>query len=247
MTDETVSGSVRLNINGAPLDLNFTIPAQPVNLRRMLPVFQNFSNTFIDIGVENIEAEGKKISCRAGCGACCRQLVPVAEAEAFELQNLVENLPEPRRTEIRRRFREAMEKLNEIDFFTRLETAAATSEKEYENLINDYFRLQIACPFLENESCSIHQTRPIACREYLVTSPPELCSDAEGRGVENVEFFLKVKNAVISMSNEKRSEGLPFVPLINSLEWAEKNADESAEKDGKQWLEIFFRELQEAG
>jgi Fe-S-cluster containining protein len=247
MTDKTISGSVRLNINDAPLDLNFTIPAEPVNLRRMLPVFQNFSNTFIDIGVENIEAEGKRISCRAGCGACCRQLVPVAEAEAFDLQNQVENLPEPRRTEIRKRFREAVEKLNKIDFFTRLETAAATSEKEYENVINDYFRLQIACPFLENESCSIHLSRPIACREYLVTSPPEFCSDAEGKGVENVEFFLKVKNAVISMSREKTGKKMPFVPLINSLEWAEKNSDNSSEKDGKEWLEIFFRELQKAG
>ena len=76
-----------------------TIPAQPANLRRMLPVFQNFSNKFIDIGIENIEAEGKQISCRAGCGACCRQLVPVAEAEAYDLQKQVEDLPEPRRTE----------------------------------------------------------------------------------------------------------------------------------------------------
>ena len=244
MTDETVSGSARLNINGAPLDLDFTIPAKPVNLRRMLPVFQNFSNKFIDIGIENIEVEGRQISCRAGCGACCRQLVPVAEMEAFDLQKQVEEMPEPRRTEIRRRFREAMEKLNAIDFFTRLETAAETSEKEYENVINDYFRMQIACPFLENESCSIHETRPIACREYLVTSPPEFCSDADGKGVENVEFFLKVKNAVISMSREKRSKGLAFVPLINSLEWEEKNSDNSSEKDGKEWLEIFFRELQ---
>ncbi len=139
-----------------------------------------------------------------------------------------------------------MEKLNEIDFFTKLETAAATSENEYENLVNDYFRLQIACPFLENESCSIHQTRPIACREYLVTSPPEFCSDAEGKGVENVEFFLKVKNAVISMSRENNAKELPFVPLINSLEWAEKNPDNSQAQDGKKWVEIFFGELQKA-
>jgi Fe-S-cluster containining protein len=156
-------------------------------------------------------------------------------------------MDEPRRTEIRKRFREAMKKLNEIDIFSRLETAAGTSEKEYENVINDYFRLQIACPFLEDESCSIHKSRPIACREYLVTSPPEFCSDAEGKGVENVEFFLKVKNAVISMSREKTGNKMPFVPLINALEWAEKNPDNSTEKDGKEWLEIFFRELQKAG
>lgn len=247
MAEETLSGSVRLTVGGAPLDLIFTIPAKPVKLRRMLPVFQGFSNTFIDIGARNIEAEGKKISCRAGCGACCRQLVPVSEAEAFDLQNIVEALPEPRRTEIRQRFADGMKKLSESDFFTKLEKAAATSEKDYAGLINDYFRRQIACPFLENESCSIHASRPVACREYLVTSPPEFCSDAEGENVENVEFFLKVKNAVIAMGRRRQPETLPFVPLIRALEWAENNADESPERDGREWLEIFFQELRKAG
>lgn len=246
MTEETLSGSVRLTINDAPLDLNFTIPKQPVKLRRMLPVFQNFSDTFINIGVENIEAEGKQISCRAGCGACCRQLVPVAEAEAFDLEKQIEEMDEPRKTEIKNRFREGMEKLNRIDFFAKLEAAANSSEKDFENLLNDYFRLQISCPFLENESCSIHKTRPVACREYLVTSPPEFCADAEGKGVENVEFFLKVKNALITMSREKTTEKLPFVPLIAALDWAEKNEDDSVVKDGRQWLENFFGELQKA-
>jgi Fe-S-cluster containining protein len=32
------------------------------------------------------------------------------------------------------------------------------------------------CPFLEDESCSIHPDRPLVCREYLVTSPAELCA-----------------------------------------------------------------------
>jgi hypothetical protein len=33
-----------------------------------------------------------------------------------------------------------------------------------------YFLQGVACPFLEAESCGIHPDRPLACREYLVTS-----------------------------------------------------------------------------
>ena len=42
------------------------------------------------------------------------------------------------------------------------------------------------CPFLEEESCSIHPDRPLVCREYLVTSPAELCAGPTQEGVTPV-------------------------------------------------------------
>jgi Fe-S-cluster containining protein len=42
-------------------------------------------------------------------------------------------------------------------------------------LSRSYFAARIACPFLIDGSCSIHKIRPIACREYNVTSDPKLC------------------------------------------------------------------------
>ena len=49
-----------------------------------------------------------------------------------------------------------------------------TAEERTE-LAYEYFKHGIACPFLEDESCSIHPDRPMACREYLVSSPAENC------------------------------------------------------------------------
>ena len=61
-----------------------TVPAKPVKPMRMLPIFQAMASSFVDTSIEEIEAQGKKISCKAGCGACCRQAVPLAEIEAYQ-------------------------------------------------------------------------------------------------------------------------------------------------------------------
>ena len=82
--------------------------------------------------------------------------------------------------------------------------------------MDEYFTYQVACPFLENESCSIHESRPIACREYLVTSSPEYCSSAKGEGIENVQHLFKVKEAVISLGGDKLPRELPYVPMIKA-------------------------------
>lgn len=48
---------------------------------------------------EQAAAGGRVVSCRKGCGACCRQLVPLAWSEAYQPGELVNALPEPRRTD----------------------------------------------------------------------------------------------------------------------------------------------------
>ena len=68
MENEWVNGRVELLIGGEPLELKFTVPAKPVKLRQMLPVFQQMSNRFNEIAAENVKAQGKEISCKAGCG-----------------------------------------------------------------------------------------------------------------------------------------------------------------------------------
>jgi Fe-S-cluster containining protein len=242
MQDEYVNGKAQLSVGGEPFELSFTVPAKPVKLGRMLPVFQRLSDTFNDLGIASLE-EGRSISCKAGCGACCRQLVPVSEAEAFDLRRVVDELPEARRSEILLRFAAGLKKLREMGFFQRLTAAAETDRELYSKMLREYFTYQISCPFLENESCSIHKDRPVACREYLVTSPAENCSSAEGEGIENIQYLFKVKDTAISVARNKRSPELPFVPMIQVLEWTENRIDASPERTGGEWMRLFLGEL----
>ena len=51
-----------------------------------------------------------------------------------------------------------------------------------------YYALRLPCIFLEDGACSIYEHRPAACREYLVTSPAELCQDMEKNPLQNCPF-----------------------------------------------------------
>lgn len=241
--DPTETINISLETGGEPVKLGMSVPSEPVKFRAMLPILRKMSNSFIEMGVSQINAAGGDISCRAGCGACCRQIVPISEAEAYDLRGLVDSMPEPRRSEIIDRFRSGLAKLNSDGYFDMLSAAAKGSDADYEVAIKEYFRFQIACPFLENESCSIHDSRPVTCREYLVTSPPELCNSAEGTGVKNVRHFFQVKEALISTARDKTPVELPFVPLIRILEWTEANPSDDKIKMGRDWMKVFFGEL----
>jgi len=187
---------------------------------------------------------GAEISCQKGCGACCRQLVPLAEIEAYEIAETVEAFPEPRRSEIKMRFEKACRHFAATGWFERLDRSAILSKEEREKVVFSYFYENIPCPFLEDESCSIHQTRPLICREYLVISPAENCSDLANENIKSVQLAVKPSEAVREISNSEKLGGASdFVPLILALEWAKRNADEFPEKTGEQWMADFFMNL----
>lgn len=241
--NDWITGNVKLLVNGKPLEMQMTVPAKPVKLSRMLPVLHALTNSFVDAGVQATEKAGEKISCRKGCGACCRQPVPLAEVEAFQIAELVESLPEPRRAEVKKRFAEGAAHFRKIKWFERIENCPPDSPETVQQLGLEYFKEGVACPFLAEESCSIHTQRPIACREYLVTSPAENCAEPKPKGVKGIELMFKPSVVLREMSGAESMKKTPFVMLINALEWAEKNDPPQVHKTGEQWMADFFRRL----
>jgi Fe-S-cluster containining protein len=241
--DEWVTGNITLTIGNEPLNLQMTVPAKPVKPQRMLPVFQQMANSFVDIGVKAVESEGKTISCQKGCGACCRQPVPVAEIETYQLAELVENLPEPRRSKVKERFDKAFAHFAEIGWFERLSECAGKEQKDQEKVVMEYFHENVACPFLIDESCSIHQNRPLACREYLVTSPAENCSNPSAQTVDLMKIPVKPSKTLMKVGQKRQISGVNFIPLVLSLKWVESNKDDFEEKTGEQWMADFFQNL----
>ena len=241
--NEWISGQITLELNGFPLEMNLTIPAKPVKPQRMLPIFQQMTNSFVDMGVSAAESSGQAVSCQKGCGACCSQAVPIAEIEAYQIAALVENLPEPRRTEVRDKFEKAFAHFAEVGWFEKLSEAAGQTPAEQQKVVLDYFSENIACPFLVEGSCSIHQDRPLSCREYLVTSPAENCSKPSAEGIKMVDLPVKPSLTLMKVGQKRQITGVNFIPLIMSLKWVEMNDDNFEEKTGEQWMEDFFRLL----
>jgi hypothetical protein len=154
--------------------------------------------------------------------------VPISEVEARHIGRLVEELPEPRRTEVRARFERARRRLAEAGFLSKLENREGFVEAEIASFGLAYFHLGIACPFLEEESCSIHADRPISCREYLVTSPAANCADPKLGTIDQVELPGKVWTALARAGSAGPPMLIfPWVPLVLAPDWASAHPDVS--------------------
>lgn len=250
-TEEMLSGDLKLNIGGEHYELNLTIPAVPVKPQRMLPVFQKLTNEIVARGIQRSNEAGKAISCKAACGACCRQPLLISEAEAFNLSELVESMPAERRQIIKQRFREGREHFEKLDWFNRFDSMSELAKKgpskelgrEFVALLTEYIQQRVACPFLEEESCSIYEDRPLICREYLVTSPAENCANPRPDNTEKLPLSGNGSKAFASLVKTANSEKPSSLLLIRLLEFAETHTDKFEEKIGPAWADDFFRLL----
>jgi Fe-S-cluster containining protein len=242
---ELVHASAELTVQGYQVRIEMDVPTAPKRPIHLLPLFQSVANALVEVGVSLAEADGHTVSCTKGCGACCRQLVPISPCEARRIRELVDELPEPRRSEIRARFSAARARLEPSGLTERLRDPARIG-RTADALALEYLRQGIACPFLEEESCSIHVDRPLACREYLVTSPAKHCEQPTAATVRCVTMPIEASRAVMQMEPTSESYGAPWVTLTLALDWAEAHPDQAPEKPGPELVREFFSHLSEA-
>ena len=241
---QVVTADVELGGDGWHMRLKLTVPVGPTRMRQLLPMVQDLTNTVVDLTTKAVEEQGDRISCKKGCGACCRQLVPISKVEAHHIHDLIEELPEPRRMEIRSRFAEARRRLEESGMLEKLLHWEEWAAGEGEFIGIDYFHHGIACPFLDEESCSIHPDRPLACREYLVTSPAENCSRPTAETVRPVRLPLEVWTSVARMDDlPPGARFIHWIPLILAPEWAQGHPDESVPRPGPELVHKLIENL----
>jgi Fe-S-cluster containining protein len=240
------TADIRVGIGGHPVHLNLSVPAGPALLPQLLPVVQGLADVVVDVSIRNVEQQGEHVSCKKGCAACCRQLVQVSESEARALARLVDALPAPRQAEVRARFAAAAQRLADAGLLDRLRHPNPMAGMELPALARDYFQLHLACPFLEDECCTIHPERPVACREYLVTSPAENCSRPTEDSVRVVPLAGRVGRAVRAMDKQESRSVTGRVFLVLALEWAAVHPEGSPPRPGMVLLQEFFGRLAES-
>jgi Fe-S-cluster containining protein len=242
--EDTSAKTINVNVELAGpewrLQTTMSVPAEPIALKEMLPLFFSFADAVMSAAANGVEQSGEKISCKKGCGACCRQLVPISETEACWIQELVDSLSPQKQTQIRNRFAEARRRLAETGLVEKLLHRESWAEGEGWSIAMSYFRLGIPCPFLENEACSIHPDRPVKCREYLVTSPAANCRQPSANNIRMVDLPFQMWTALARIENASPSKKIRWVPLILALEWADSHAQEPKPRPGHEVLREFF-------
>ncbi|MET0005715.1 MAG: YkgJ family cysteine cluster protein [Candidatus Thiodiazotropha sp.] len=242
---ETVNAEIRIGNRSIHFSAQFTNEA--IELHELLPFFQNITDKVVEIAIAEVIESGKRISCHSGCGACCSQLVPISKAEGAALLNLIESLPEARRSEVRSRFAKNMVALEETGhgLFDKLEMAALDHDKERIKAIGlAYFDLNLPCPFLQDQSCSIHPHRPLSCREFLVVSDPAYCAKPDPAVVENVVLPKRVSSILYNLSSRDSNSDTGFMPLIQLLASAESiKTGQPAPAPAMDWVNRFLERL----
>jgi Fe-S-cluster containining protein len=221
----TESAAFTLSFGESSLRAEVEVPTGQTTLTELLPIIQKLDSAIVDGIGERARSVGKPVSCRAGCGACCRQLVPVSLFEAEALIAWMQTLPEERRTELEQRFHRALSRLRDAGVIDKiLNSDWALGEEQATRMAIEYFHAGVPCPFLENESCSIHPIRPLSCREYIVTSPPELCKDPSIHDVSGVPIPIKLSRALYRFGQQMEHDLRGWVPLVFLLAWGKSGA-----------------------
>jgi len=93
------TATLRLTVGTLRIAHPITVANAPVPAAEIVPALQGLVNAVVEAA-----QAGKTVSCRKGCGACCRHLVSVSRTEGERLLQLVDALRAERRETLLARF-----------------------------------------------------------------------------------------------------------------------------------------------
>jgi len=230
-----------LRLGGNQYNCEMTLPAGPARVAEILPALYAMTGLVVETAIEEAQGAGHRVTCRAGCGACCRQPVPISVHEAEALLRVISEMDEPQRQRVKARFEDALHKIAGAGLLDKLREIAPLEDDARREIARKYFALGIACPFLDDESCSIYEQRPIRCREYLVTSPAEHCSDPSPETVNVVGLRGAPLQALYTIGAGDSGTPPDLFPMILLPEW--QGPAETATRPAPQILRAFLTAL----
>jgi len=220
----TEAFAVRLETPDGPLKGRVSVYTGPTPLAGLVPPLLALTDGLVGLTLARGEKEGRRATCRAGCGSCCCQMVPLAIPEAFFLRDVVATLPADRRRVILKRYDCIVSELENNGLYAHIMDPENTDE-DYQKIALEYFYLRLPCPFLEQNHCSIYPMRPMACREYHVTTPPEWCADPRSFTVSSLKPRVAIPVVLTRLSAELLGVRAQMIPLALALRWAGDHSD----------------------
>jgi hypothetical protein len=92
-----------------------------------------------------------------------------------------------------------------------------------DNLGKWYGHLQLSCPLLDENLCSMYAERPTACREHIVTASSSLCQLESSDNPNVVQMPVSINEALGQLAAELEGTEVEAVMLPLSVPWAEDN------------------------
>jgi Fe-S-cluster containining protein len=215
-----IAFEVELQTATGPLRGRVAIDPGPMRLAELVPTALELTDLLVSRSAAHERRQGRAVSCSRGCSTCCRQLVPLSIPEVFYLAERLSG-----RERARERFASAGAALERAGLRGVFLDADYDDARAWESAAA-YFRLGIPCPLLDEEgACSIHPERPIACREYNVTTPAAWCSDPTRYAVRKLPLPAPLSAPLARVAAELAGEAVRLVPLTLASDWAEEHSE----------------------
>ncbi|MDH5774712.1 MAG: YkgJ family cysteine cluster protein, partial [Nitrospirota bacterium] len=145
--------SERLNLSidttSGEMHAQVDVPTGVIPISDIVPVLRSLGEQAQALEVSNTLQSGKTISCQKGCGACCRQMIPVSPPEAFVLIDGMHMLPSNQQERIRQNLALTKKHLQNVGLLHPLQDLADSphqhSDDELESLNRAYYALRLPC------------------------------------------------------------------------------------------------------
>lgn len=241
----TATYNLRIPTASGHSTMQVQVPRGPMRLADLVPLAQRITMLHVDQAIEAERRDGREVSCKRGCAACCRQLVPVSAPEAFRLADHVLALDDRSRDVLLARIDAAESAVEAAGLMAELEAiAAGAAVADVKALAARYFEAWIDCPFLHEELCTAHAERPLVCRDYVVTSPAELCRSPDRTKIRTVPM-PPVLSVPLSRATAALTGDAPvMIPLAVAMRWVDAHADRGFQEwPGPEVMGALLREL----
>ncbi len=240
---DSLTAEIGFRIGDEPVNMKVTVPRGLIDATRILPLAHAVTNLVVD---GSTRLHGQTVRCSKGCGACCRQLVPITTLEARALAEHVANAPVERRERWESRYADAQQRLDAAGLTGVLSNLGSLDAGQANALGHRYFELGIECPFLEDGACSVHAVRPAICREYLVTSDPVHCANPTPQTVARVPVPTRVSAALATLARQSEpGQPFPWLALPLAPRWLQAHPD-LPPRPGPELLRELFEALGKA-
>ena len=157
----------------------------------------------------NVAANSIHVSCGRGCSRCCHHFV--TSVHALEVLCVYENIR--RRDDFEELIRECRKRIEDFDGWREFcdETYPERTSAERDDLaLEHYYDERNPCPFLDGEgACGVYPDRPMTCRMYLASSPPEFC-EAEMNTDDRADIFTIPADESIAARLERLDRAVDY-------------------------------------
>ncbi|HAP00162.1 MAG TPA: hypothetical protein DCQ83_08985 [Fibrobacteres bacterium] len=150
---------------------------------------QHLHGTYDRYVAAALKEDGKNITCKKGCSACCRHYV--SSVEPFEILGIhlrirhAENYPDI--------LFASHDRVTRFDKIFKEEQGKGEASEAKDRSLYRYFVRGLACPFLGKDGeCGIYESRPMSCRMFFSETSPRFCAGTSLASPWNRNFQVEL-------------------------------------------------------